>query len=322
MRRTLLSLGAASAVGVAVVLAARSAATRIEASPDPVPFERLRREPVGDERVVERPDGTTLHVVVAGDGPTVVLAHGVELAVVEWSLVWDCLVDHGYRVVAFDQRGHGRSTPGSEGLATSAMAGDYLAVLEAVDAHDAVLVGHSMGGFLGLAAVLDVPGVAERLRGMVLVASFAGGIFDGSPMNRALAPLLRTGLLQWVVPRSSTVATLFGASFFGETPAPAMVRAFLDTVVPQHDGSLLPIFEAFVAENSYDRLAEIDLPTVVICGLSDRATPPRHSKRLSEGIPGARMVWVEGKGHMLNWEAPETLVAGVTLLAPATPAEA
>ena len=320
MRRTLLTLGAAGAVGGGVVLGARSAVTRIEARPDPVPLERLRREPVGDERVVARPDGTKLHVVVAGDGPTVVLAHGVELTVVEWSLVWDMLVEHGYRVVAFDQRGHGRSTPGAEGLATSAMAGDYLAVLEGVDAQDAVLVGHSMGGFLGLAAVLDVPGVAERLSGMVLVSSFAGDIFDGAPMNRAVAPLLRTGLLRWAVPRSSTVATLFGAWFLGDKASPAMVRAFLDTVVPQHDGSLLPVFEAFVAEDNYHRLAEIDLPTVVICGLSDRASPPRHSKRLSEQIPGARLVWVEGKGHMLNWEAPETLVAGVTWLAPPTPA--
>ena len=317
MRRALLALGVAGAAVGGAVVAARSAVARIEASPDPVPLDRLRREPVGDERVVKRPDGTLLHVVVAGEGPTVVLAHGVELAVVEWSLVWDGLVEQGYRVVAFDQRGHGRSTAGTDGLATSAMAGDYLAVLEAVDAHDAVLVGHSMGGFLALAAIRDVPGVAERLRGLVLVAAFAGNVYDGAPMNRALAPLLRTGLLQWVAPRSPTVGTLFGAMFFGERPSPAMVQAFLDTVVPQHDRSLLPLFEAFVAEDGYDRLTEIDLPTVVICGRRDRAAPPRHSQRLAEGIPGARMVWIEGRGHMLNWEAPELLVDGVTLLAPA-----
>ena len=316
MRRALFTLGAAGAVAGAVVLAARSAAARVNASPDPVPLERLRRELRGIERIVERPDGTALRVVVAGAGPTVVLAHGVGLASIEWNLVWDDLLERGYRVVAFDQRGHGRSTIGAEGVGVRAMAGDYLAVLQAVDAHDAVLAGHSMGGFLALNAVLDVPGVADRLRGLVLIAAFAGDVFDGAPLNRALAPLLRLGLLQWAAAHNATVGTLFGASFYSDDASPALVRALLDTVLPQNHRPLRPLLHSFAADDRYNRLSEIDLPTVVICGTSDTTTPPRASERLAAGIPGARAVRLEGKGHMLNWEAPEALVDAVTALAP------
>jgi pimeloyl-ACP methyl ester carboxylesterase len=316
MRRTLLTLGAASAAAGGAVLAARSAAARIQALPDPVSLERLRQEPKGDVRTVECPDGTALRIVVAGAGPTVVLAHGIGLSVLEWNLVWDILVERGYRVVAFDQRGHTRSTIGADGIGSRAMAGDYLTVLEAVDAHDAILVGHSMGGFLALAAVLEVPGVAERLDGLVLVGTFAGNLFGGTPRDRAKALLLRTGLPQWAVARSPTAATLLGATFFGE-PSPAMVRAMLDTFLAQNVGPVRPILGLFATEDRYDRLAEIDLPTVVICGRKDRAAPPRHSQRLATGIPGARLVWVERKGHMLNWEAPEVIVDAVTSLVPA-----
>ena len=58
------------------------------------------------------------------------------------------------RVVAFDQRGHGGSTIGSDGIGSRQMASDYGAVLEAYDVNNGVLVGHSMGGFLALAFLL------------------------------------------------------------------------------------------------------------------------------------------------------------------------
>ena len=86
-------------------------------------------------------------------------------------------------------------SPPSTGISAPVMAADLVAVLEATHTTDAVLVGHSMGGFLALEAVLEVPGARERLGGLVLAASFAGDILDGAPQNRAEAPLLRCHLL-------------------------------------------------------------------------------------------------------------------------------
>lgn len=313
MRRTLVAgTLVAAAVGAATIAARRQAAT-IRQGSDPYPYELLSAEPRGETLTVERPDGTRLRVITAGDGPTVVLAHGIYMSIIEWSVLWDMLLARGYRVVAFDQRGHGESTIGSDGISTMSMAGDYLAVLEAVDAHDAVLLAHSMGGFLAIAAVLDVPGVAERLRGLILMSTFPGDVLRGAPQNQAQIPLIRSGALQRMV-SNDTVATIFGAGLCGDDPSPAMVRTFVETFRAADHAPLLPILEAFGAEDRGDRLGDIAVPTIVLCGNKDSTTPPWQSERLAAGIPGAQGWWVPRAGHMLNWEATDAIVEAIAEL--------
>jgi alpha-beta hydrolase superfamily lysophospholipase len=98
----------AGAIGATGWQAIRAAVARIEANPDPYPRERLAREPEGEEVLINGSDGTVLRAISAGEGPAVVLAHGFGVTVAEWNLVWDALVERGHRVIAFDQRGHGR----------------------------------------------------------------------------------------------------------------------------------------------------------------------------------------------------------------------
>lgn len=303
-------VAAAAALGLAVV--AQSRAARIRGLPEQVPLEDLLREPPGQDTTVERPDGTRLQVRVAGAGPTVVLAHGIALTLREWNLVAELLVTDGYRVVTFDARGHGQSTIGSQGVSGPVMAADLAAVLEATRATEAVLVGHSMGGFLALETLLEVPGVADRLAGLVLVASFAGGILDGSPQNRAEAPILRSHLLSRLT-ANPTIGTLFAASFFGPRPSPAMLTAFLGMVMARDNAPLLPLLDAFTTDGLLARLPAVQVPTVIVCGMEDHTTPPRDSERMAAAIPGARLVWVPGAGHMLPWEAPRAIRDAVAM---------
>lgn len=313
MRRALVVTALGAAAAGAATLAARRRAAAIQQGADPYPYEVLSTEPRSETLTVERPDGTRIRVLTAGEGPTVVLAHGIYMSVIEWSVVWDMLLERGYRVVAFDQRGHGESTIGSDGISTASMAGDYLAVLEAVDARDGVLLAHSMGGFLAIAAVLDVPGVAERLRGLILMSTFPGDVLRGAPQNKAQIPLIKSGLLP-AMAANDTVGTLFGAGLCGDDVSPAMVRVFLETFRAADHRALLPILEAFSAEDRGDRLGEIAVPTIVLCGSRDQTTPPWQSERLAEGIPGAQAWWVPRAGHMLNWEAPDAIVEAVAEL--------
>jgi non-heme chloroperoxidase len=309
-RRLLTTLVGAGAV--AHGLAARKA-RQLQSLPDPVPYEDLCEEPEGEEQLVSRPDGTQIRVRSAGEGPTVVLAHGYGVTLLEWKLVWVRLRELGYRCVAFDQRGHGHSTIGTEGVSSAAMAGDYEAVLRELDLRDVVLVGHSLGGFLAIKAILDQPGAAERLRGFVAFASTAGDIMRGSLQNRLQLPAIRLGIMQ-AVARSSTYSWLFGASLCGEAPSPAALRLFNEIFAAQPHQQLAPIIEFIAKERYYERLGEIELPTVVICGQEDHTTPRWHSELMGERIFGARNVWVPGKGHLLNWEAPEALVEAVQSL--------
>lgn len=281
----------------------------IEQNPDPLTREQLLAEPQGDEVTIARPDGTLLRAVTAGEGPAVVLVHGYTVTVAEWNVVWDELLARGYRVIGLDQRGHGRSTLGSQGIGSKPMAADIAAVLEHFDVSDAVLVGHSMGGFVSIRALLDYPHLASRLRGLVLFATWAGRVMDGAPQNKVQIPLLEYGILQRLI-RNKTVATLFGAAQCGSRPSPAMVRVFTEGFqkhVEEH-GPHLEIVRAFSREDRYPRLGEITVPTVVMVGAADRTTPPNHSRRMAAGIPGARLVTVPDAGHGLNWEAPHELV--------------
>src|SRR5262245_50809159 len=106
-------IGATALVGWG---AARAAVARIARNPDPFPRQRLCAEPPGEENLITRPDGTVLRALAAGQGPPVILVHGYTASVIEWNVAWDELLARGFRVIAFDQRGHGRSTLGSDGI--------------------------------------------------------------------------------------------------------------------------------------------------------------------------------------------------------------
>lgn len=308
--RAKLAAGAAVAGAVGSVWgAARTAVARIRQNPDPVPRERLVAEPRGEQVRITRPDGTVLHALAAGQGPPVVLVHGYGARILEWNLVWEGLQARGFRVIAFDQRGHGHSALGADGVGSKSMAADVAAVLRHFEVRDGVLVGHSMGGFVSIRAVLDHPDVACRLRGLVLFATWAGRILDGAPQNRLQIPLLQYGILQAAL-RNRSVAALFGAAQCGAHPSPAMVSVFVEFFNRHLDehGPLLPIVRAFSREDRYPRLGEIRVPTAVMVGTADSTTPPTHSRRLAAGIPGARLVQVPDAGHLLNWEAPEDLI--------------
>lgn len=278
--------------------------------PDPIPLEVLRADPRGETQMLVLPDGGTVRTVTAGSGPAVVLAHGFSVSLREWNVVMDRLVEQGFRVIAFDQLGHGQSTLGQAPLAVSTMVAVYKQVLEAHDVKDGVLVGHSMGGFLSLAALLQLPELSSRLKGLVLFASTAGDVSRGAPQNKIQIPLLRSGILTALV-RHDLFSLPFGASLMGQLPSPGAILSFREDFLAQDHAALVPILDAMVETTFYPRLHELRLPTVVICGREDKTTPPWHSERLAEGIPDAQLVWVEEHGHMLNWEAPEALITVV-----------
>ena len=118
---------------------------------------RLRRRPDGDaaraldapmyvDRQIDAFDGGSLYLVESGEGPPIVCLHGVTNSSRTWFHQLEDLPRAGFRTIAYDHRGHGRSVLGSSGHSIENLAVDLRTVLEALDLHGAVLVGHSMGG--------------------------------------------------------------------------------------------------------------------------------------------------------------------------------
>ena len=91
-------------------------------------------------------DGTEIYYKDWGEGPVVTFSHGWPLNADAWDAQLLFLVQNGYRVVAHDRRGHGRSSQPSNGNDMNGYADDLAAVIEALDLHDATVVGHSTGG--------------------------------------------------------------------------------------------------------------------------------------------------------------------------------
>jgi pimeloyl-ACP methyl ester carboxylesterase len=307
MSRWSRTIGAVAGFVGLIHVAARANVRRIKNNPDPYTLDVLSREPDGAEIMIERPDGTRIRAIAAGDGPTIVFAHGYGATLQEWNVIWS-LLGNEYRLIAYDQRGHGRSTIGADGISSAAMAGDLAAVLEYFDVRDGVLIGHSMGGFLSLIFLLDHPDAARaHLQHAIIMASFAGDVGRGAPQTRLQIPLIQSGIMERMA-QTETYGWAFTASLAGARPAPAIVETYRRLFAAQHHRPLVPILRAFLAESYYSRLGEITLPCTVVYGLSDKTTPALHSETIAQGIPSAQLVRVPAAGHLINWEAPEWIV--------------
>ena len=269
----------------------------------------------GVTETVTTSDGTQLNTRSAGSGTPIVFAHGYAVDMNEWNIIGVDLVNRGYRVIAFDQRGHGGSTIGSDGLGSRQMAGDYAAVLEHYDVRDGVLVMHSMGGFLGIRFLIENPGVVQqRLKAAVLVATFAGDVGRRNPQNRVQLPLINTGIMTRIV-SNDRLGMVFAKTLMGDDKNPDMARAFLDVFRQQDLKALTPIIAAMTDESRYDRLGEIQIPTTILIGTKDKTTPPFHTDDLNAGIAGSTLIRLPGKGHMINWQSSDVIVDEIVKLA-------
>lgn len=274
-----------------------------------------QRPMAAPERIVTSNDGTRLSTVSMGSGTPVVLAHGFGIDMHCWNVIADHLVSKGFKVIAFDQRGHGRTDVGSEGVGSRQMVDDYLAVLRAYDVSGGILVGHSMGGFLAIRALIERPTeMARHLRGCVLMATFAGDVNRKNLQNRIQIPMIQSGLMSKLI-RSDATAAFFAKSVIGDEKHPAMMNAFTASFRKSNLKQLLPILTAFVKEDRYDQLANVSLPCRIVVGEKDKTTPPFHTDWLHEGIKGSTLKRIPKMGHMLNWESPEILVGEITALA-------
>ena len=256
-------------------------------------------------------DGGSIHCISAGSGPTVILAHGFLLDVSSYQPIFDRLVQRGYRVVAFDQRGHGGSRDGSAGTSPAAAVSDYHVVLEHFGTEGATIVGHSMGGFLGLLFCLQYPEQMRRLRRLVLLGANAGGVAHGSLSNKIQMPLLEAGILPklWRVPG---LGQSLMKPLFGQKQEPQWLERTRKMLISQDVRRTLPLMRAMNHENYYDKLSAITVEARIVCGRLDRTCPSWHSERLSKELPNARGRWLPGIGHMLGFEAPDEIISAIT----------
>lgn len=283
--------------------------------------ERIRRRPDHDAaRVLEAPiyvdhrlathDRGTIYVVESGEGPPIVLSHGVTLSVRTWFHQLELLPKDGFRAIAFDHRGHGESVLGEAGHSLDNLAEDVCTVLRGLDLRDAILVGHSMGGVAVQSFVARYPEVVrERVRGIVLLSTLAKTPF-GSRSTRTKARMERifnrvpdtTPL--WELPNLGLLLARVG---FGRDPQPSHVELVRQMMLACSPETRRDAPRVLVGLDLTGELPKFDVPTLVIGGTADVLTPPGEARQMARLIPNARLELVEGGGHMLMLERTEQL---------------
>ena len=296
--------------GVVGVVAAAFAHPRRRRRSDPCGPDGLT-VPDGQAGVVTTTDGAELALHVAGpdDGPVVVLVHCWTGAKELWGPVARRLVHLGHRVVLYDQRGHGCSTWG-DGMPDIDRLGDDLSVVLAhVDARDAVVAGHSMGGMSVQAYVGRHSGDAsERLAGVVLVSTAARTF--GRELPAAVAErLLGDASPNWT--RTGRVGAALARGSLGRDAPHAHALAVRDLLHATPGSVRVACLLAMARMDLRAGLASVPVPAAVLVGTSDRLTPPRSARALTAAWPGASVTVLAGAGHMLPIERPDEIVEAV-----------
>ncbi len=256
---------------------------------------------------------------VRGSGPAVVLLHGQPGSGSEWEPVTRRLAGD-FTVIVPDRPGYGRTGGRARGIRANGAA--VRALLDHLDIPAALVVGHSWAGGIAIALAEDAP---SRLTGMVLVSS----VGPSEPLTRLDRML--------AVPPIGTAVTAGTLHLVSRALALPPTRQLIDR---RHGSSHAVsamvnswrhgrVWRSFVTEQRSlidelpglaPGLASIRTPTVVMVGDSDRIVPPQTGRRLAAAIPGARLVWLPGAGHLLAYQRPDAIVAEVRRLSSETTA--
>ncbi|MFF3565632.1 alpha/beta fold hydrolase [Streptomyces sp. NPDC002574] len=274
---------------------------------------------------VRSADGTSINVEEYGSepgtAPTVVLIHGWTCNTRFWAPLIHELAGE-YRVVAYDQRGHGRSgTPHRDGYSTDALADDLTAVLESVLPADekAVLVGHSMGGMTAMAAG-DRPAIQSRTAAVLLASTGSGRLLAESLVlpPRVRAKRVRDGFHRFLLisaaplgPQSAVTRAALKYGILGPDSSPELVAATARIVHACGRRQRAAWGRVLAGLNLDAGVAALRVPTAVLVGTDDKLTPPVHARGLAARLSHfAGLTELPGLGHMTPLEAPAA-VAGV-----------
>ena len=249
-------------------------------------------------------DGTEIYYKDWGKGPVVTFSHGWPLNADAWDGQLHYLVQQGFRVIAHDRRGHGRSSQASSGNDMNGYADDLGAVIETLDLRDATLVGHSTGG--GEVARYIGRHGTKRVAKAVLIAAVPPLMLktpanpEGLPME--VFDVIRAGVAN---DRSQFYKDLAIQFYGANRPGAKVSQGTLDQFwLWSMQSGLKNAYEsvkAFSETDFTEDLKRIDVPTLVLHGEDDQIVPVNDSARKSARlIKGVKDVYYPGAPHGLT----------------------
>jgi non-heme chloroperoxidase len=249
-------------------------------------------------------DGTEIYYKDWGQGPVVTLSHGWPLSADAWDVQMFFLAQSGFRVVAHDRRGHGRSSQPFSGNDMDSYADDLAAVIEALDLRDVMLVGHSTGG--GEVVRYIRRHGTKRVIKAVLIGAVPPLMLKSETNPEGLPKEVFDNLRSDILKDRSQFYKDLSIPFYGANRPNANVsQGLLDQFwLWSMQAGLKNAYESIQAFSETDfteDLKKIDFPTLVIHGEDDQIVPIKDSAVKSmKLIKGARQIFYPGAPHGLT----------------------
>jgi non-heme chloroperoxidase len=249
-------------------------------------------------------DGTTIYYKDWGTGPVVTFSHGWPLNADAWDAQMLFLAQHGFRVIAHDRRGHGRSSQASSGNDMDGYADDLAALVDTLNLKDVTMVGHSTGGgevtrYIGKYGT-------KRVSKAVLVAAVPPILLKSATNPEGVGIEVFDSLRSGLTADRSQFYKDFAVMFYGANrPGAKVSQGLLDQFwLWSMQAGLKNSYESIKAFSETDLtedLKKFDVPTLVMHGEDDQVVPIKDSaKKSAKLIKGAVELYYPGLPHGLT----------------------
>lgn len=245
-----------------------------------------------------------IYYEIHGEGEPLVLIYGY----VGHSGLWFRqipVLSKRYRVIAFDNRGVGRSDKPDTPYTMGMMAGDIAGLLDVMGVDAAHIFGISMGGMIAQHFALNYP---QRVISLILGCTYCGGVHSIQPQPEATAALFDFGRLKNMTPEEVTRQAMpfcYSQEFIVRNPDIIEERVAKQLEYPTPGHGAMRQAGAIMGHDTYELLPKMKLPTLVIAGDNDRLIPVENSRILASRIPEAELVILKDPGHEFFIEAAE-----------------
>jgi 3-oxoadipate enol-lactonase len=243
-----------------------------------------------------------------GSGPTVLMLHGIGGGHKAFAPQVETLASAGYRAVAWDMPGYGRSAP-IEPYTFKGLAQSALDLIDALQCESVTLVGHSMGGMVAQELIARRPDKVNRLVLCGTSAAFgkrSNGQLDTAWAEQFIgqrtAPLDAGQTMEQMAQK--LIPQMVGP---GALPEGLRLAEFCMANVPP--STYRRALEALVSFDREHALRDIRVPTLLIAGAFDRNASPAVMQQMAESVPRARFAEMGGVGHLMNLEASDVFDA-------------
>jgi len=237
----------------------------------------------------------------AGDGPLLVLLHGIGGNRTNWTAQIGAFTKN-FHTVAWDARGYGESDDYDGPLEFEDFAGDLLRLVDYFKAERAHICGLSMGGQIAQCFYRLFP---ERVASLTLVATFThwAAVFGEAELEQYLSLRLKPLKEEGKEPRD--IADGAARALLSPMATDDHFIQLARSIAALHKESYIKTLESSITYNNRLALESVRVPSLFVFGQHDPLCPPEFGRSMADEVPGSRFFEVANAGHLVNIEQPE-----------------